>query len=320
MKPLKWSHSLDNSVRSCSRKAFLVGRYANPNTSDGKPRREAFLVNQAADVARWRGNLIHLVIEKCLLPALKKGENPKFEATQRWLYALIDSQAKFSGAGKYRIYSKERAGISYCILRSDLLGSGTTAAEIEEVKETSVIALNNLRDKFSELFERIKIANKFEVEKPIRIKLDDRIRIEAIPDLIIEESQKITIVDWKAGLNFSAHAREQLYVYAYAVFFSGWWESITIENIELLEANLMTGDLFSYPVDEDNLSDVDNRIFTGSQLLEPIYEKPVDELSFTDFASAQSPGTCEWCTIKEICNGKILPQSKAKQCSLFELV
>lgn len=320
MKPVKWSHSLDNSVRACARKAFLVGSYANPRASDGKPRREAFLVKQASDVARWRGNLIHLAIERCLLPALKKGENPNYEGTQRWLDALIESQANFSKAGKYRAYSREKGGISYCILRSDLLGSGTTAAEIEEVKETSLIALNNLRDKFSDLFERIKNATKFEVEKAIRIKLDDRIRIEAIPDLIIEENEKITIVDWKAGLNFNAHAREQLYVYAYAVFFSGWWQNTTIENIELLEANLMTGNLFSYPVDEDNLSDVDNRIFTGSQLLEPIYEKSAEESSFTDFASAQSPGTCEWCAIKEICNGKILPQRKAEQCSLFELV
>lgn len=321
MKQVKWNHSLDNSVRACRRKAFYTGGYANPRSKDGSPRREAFLHKQAIDIPLWRGNLIHSAIEKCLLPALKKSEKPDFERTQKWLLRLIEKQAEFSRTQKYRQYSKEKAGDSYCVLRADLIGEGITTQDLNEVRDTSLLALNNLETHFADLLERARFAKKLESEKAIRFTLDERIRIEAIVDLIITESDgRVVIVDWKAGLNLSANAREQLHVYAYAVFFSGWWNYLTCENIELIEANLMTGKSFDYPISEDDLADVDDRIFTGSQLLEPIFEQSAKESVPEDFAPAESPGTCEWCVVREICNGKSLPKTNIQQSLSFEFV
>lgn len=276
---------------------------------------------QAIDVALWRGNLLHSTIEKCLLPSLKKGEKPNFEMAQKWLLRLIERQTEFSGMGKYREFSKEKAGDSYAVLRADLTGSGVTAGELDELKETSLLALDNLETRFAELLERAQYAKKLESEKEIRFSLDDRIRIEAIVDLIIEESDgRVVIVDWKAGLNLSANAREQLHVYAYAVMNSNWWRNLTCEKIDLIEANLMTGDSFIYPVTDDDLADVDDRIFSGSLLLEPIFERKVEECLPEDFAPAESPGTCEWCVLKEICNGKLLPKTNIQQSLSFEFV
>lgn len=320
MKQVKWNHSLDNSVRACRRKAFYTGSYANPRSKDGSPRREAFLHKQAIDVALWRGNLIHSIIEKNLLPAVKKGEKPNFELARKWLLRLVERQAEFSRTGKYREYSKEKAGSAYCVLRTDLTGGGITPSELDEVKSTSLLALGNLETRFAELLERAQYAKKLESEKEIRFTLDERIRIEAIVDLVIEEAGgRIVVVDWKAGLNLNANAREQLYVYAFAVTNSGWWQNASCENIELIEANLMTGDSFGYQVTEDDLADVDDRIFTGSQLLEPIFEKSAKDCLPEDFASAESPGTCEWCVVREICNGKSLPKTNVQPSLSFEL-
>lgn len=321
MKQVKWNHSLDNSVRSCRRKAFYTGSYANPLSADGTPRREAFLHKQAIDVALWRGNIIHKTIEKCLLPTLKKGEQPNFEMSRNWLLRLIEKQAEFSRNGDYRRYSKEKAGDRYCVLRADLTGTGILKSEIDEVRETSLLALNNIETYFGELLQRAKYAKKLEIEKEIRFSLDDRIRIEAIVDFIIEESNgQLTIIDWKAGLNLSANAREQLHVYAYAVINSGWWRGTSCENIELFEASLMTGELFNYQITDDDLADVDDRIFTGAQLLESVFEHPAKECLPEDFAAAESPGTCEWCVMKEICNGKLLPKQNIQPSLSFEFV
>lgn len=322
MRQVKWNHSLDNSVRACRRKAFYTGSYANPKSADGTPRREAFLHKQAIDISLWRGNLIHSIIEKHLLPTLKKGEKPNFEMARKWLLRLIERQAEFSRTGKYRQYSKEKAGDAYCVLRADLTGGGITAADLSAARDTSLLALDNLETRFAELLERAQYAKKLESEKEIRFTLDERIRIEAIVDFIIEETDgRIVVVDWKAGLNLSANAREQLHVYAYAVFNSGWWKSLaSCESLELIEANLMTGDSFIYPVTEDDLADVDDRIFTGSLLLEPIFERPAKECLPEDFAPAESPGTCEWCVLKEICNGKSLPKTNIQQSLSFEFV
>lgn len=321
MKQVKWSHSLDNSVRACRRKAFYTEKYASPTAADGTPRREAFLHKKAVDVALWRGNLIHKTIEKCLLPALKKGENPNFEMARNWLLRLIERQAEFSRNGDYRRYSKEKAGDIYSVLRADLTGSGINAAELDEARETSLSALNNLETRFTELFERAQYAKKLEIEKEIRFTLDDRIRIEAIVDFIIEEAGgRLVIVDWKAGLNLGANAREQLFVYAFAVLNSGWWRGASCGNIELIEASLMTGESFNYPITEDDLADVDDRIFIGAQLLETVFERPAKECLPEDFAPAESPGMCEWCVMREICNGKLLPKQKIQPSLSFEFV
>lgn len=321
MKQVKWNHSLDNSIRACRRKTFYTGSYANPRSKDGTPRREAFLHKQAIDIPLWRGNLLHKTIEKFLLPSLKNGESPDFEMAQKWMSRLIERQAEFSHTHKFRQFSKQKAGDSYCVLRADLIGDGTTVNELKEVTETSLLALDNLETHFAHLLERVRFAQKLEIEKEIRFTLDDRIRIEAIVDLIITESDgRVVIVDWKAGLNLSANAREQLHIYAYAVLFSKWWQFLTCENIELIEANLMTGKSFVYPVTENDLSDVDDRIFTGSQLLEPIFERSAKECLPEEFAPAESPGTCQWCVVREICNGKSLPQTNVQQSLSFEFV
>ncbi len=321
MTRVRWNHSSDNSVRACRRKGFYTARYASPTAAEGTPRREAFLLKQAIDIPLWRGNLIHKTIEKCILPALKKGEKPNFEMARNWLLRLVEKQAEFSSSGKYHQYSKSKAGDLYCVLRADFNGSGISASEINEVKETSLLALNNLETHFADLLERAQYGKDLESEKEIRFTLDERIRIEAIIDfMFFEIGNRVVIVDWKAGLNLSANAREQLHVYAYAVINCGWWRNLTCENIELIEANLITGDMFSYRVTEDDLDDVDDRIFTGSQLLEPIYERLAKECAPEDFAPAESPGTCEWCGVKEICNGNLLRKKIVQPSLSFELV
>ena len=274
MNRIKWTQSLDNAVRACRRKPFLMERYANPLSKDGTARREAFLHKQAIDVALWRGNLVHKTIEKCLLPALRKGEELNFEFAHNWLLRLVDRQAEFSRTAKYRQFSKEKAGDVYCVLRGDLIGNPITADDLETVRQTSLAALHNLETRFEDLLERVRYAKTLEIEKEIRFSLDDRIRIEAIVDLILVESDgRIVIVDWKAGLNVSANAREQLFVYAYAVINSGYWGTPECQNIELIEASLMTGNKYVYPLTKDDLFDADDRIFSGAQLLEAIFEE-----------------------------------------------
>lgn len=303
---IKWTHSTDNNARACERKAFYTARFANPRARDGSLRREAFLLKQAIDVSLWRGNLVHKTIEKCILPSLTKGEEPDFESARSYILNLVDTNLDFSRQGKYRYLSKTAAGDTYCVLKADLNGTGMTQSELEEVKHTSALALYHLENDFSDLLTRARFAKEVKSEKEIRFSLDDRILVEAIPDLIIfEPPDRVVIVDWKAGFNFNANAREQLFVYAFAFLKCGFWSALRCENVELIEANLMTGESYRYVFTEEDMVDVDDRIFTGSLLLEGIFEKPAKECAPEDFRPADSPGTCQWCVVKEICNGNL---------------
>lgn len=304
MSTIKWTHSSDNNVRACHRRAFYISRFAHWSGADGTPRREAFLLQQAIDVPLWRGNLVHKTIERCVLPMIKKGENPDFDVARAWLLQLIEKQAEFSRLAKFREQSRNESKDVYCVLREDLCGDGVTPEQMAEVTETSLLALSNLETSFSDLLRRAKYAKDLAVEYPIRFKIDDQIRMEAIPDLIFFEVGKgAAIVDWKAGFNPNANAREQLHVYAYAVLRSGFWAALTHKEIELIEANLVTGERFEYRVTEDDIDDVDDRIFTGAQQLEPIVTSSIKDYRPEDFEAAQSPGSCEHCVVRGICDG-----------------
>lgn len=322
MKQIKWSHSLDKNVRICRRKAFLTGLFACHQARDGSPRREAYLLKQAIDVPLWRGNVVHFAIEEHILPALKKGEQPDFIAAQEWALKLIDRQVEFSKDERYRRESKTAAGYEFCVLRADFNGTGITKEEIEQVKTDVILSLYNLETRFGDLLDRAKLARKIEIEKEIRIPLDDQIRIEVRIDFIFTQyDNRVVIVDWKAAESLTGNAREQLHAYAYAAIKSNFWQYLDCEDVELIEVNLMTGESFTYSFTEDDLADVDDRMFAGSQLLKPIFERSVDKCVQEDFAVADSPGACALCVVKEMCNGKLLSKTTGIQSALpFEFV
>ncbi len=88
----------------------------------------------------------------------------------------------------------------------------------------------------------------------------------------------------------------------------------------LIEANLMSGDRAIYPFTEDDFYDVDDRIFIGPQLLKPLFEKPVEKFLPEDFESANSVGACQFCAVKEICNGNLYKASAVSPTLPFEFV
>lgn len=313
MKRTKWNHNLDRIVRMCLRRVFYGDRYAHPNGKASSPQRQVFLLKQALDLTAWRGKLVHTAIQKQVIPSLQKDELPNFSEVQRWVLDLVDRQYKFSKTERYNFESKTSAGEDYCVLYDDYRGDGVSVEDIEEVKKEVKFALENLEDFFIKLLVRARKAVKLEGEMEIRFSIDERIRMEAILDMVFQEDDnRIVIVDWKVGDALTGNAREQLFAYAYALLKSGWWDRLRCEDFELIEANLITGEQVRYTFTEEDLADVDDRIFTGSQLLKPIYEHPVKNNIPEDFAPAESPGSCEGCPVREICNGSLSEKAFAQ--------
>ena len=322
MGKIKWNHSNDKSVRACPRKAFYSGFFACPQSRDGSPRREVYLLKHAIDVPLWRGNTVHLVIQEQILPAIKAGRQPDFNAARAWAFDLVDRQALFSKTGRYRMQTKVSAGLDFCVLRSDFSGQGTMKSEIEEVKAGVSLALHNLEKSFSDLLDRASQARGIEIEKEIHYGLDDQIHLDVKIDcLFFEHNNCVVIIDWKAEEGLNGNARDQLQVYAYAVIRCQYWQNVNCENIELIEANLTTGERSLYAFTNDDFDDVDDRVFVGSQMLKPLFEQSAQIRDPEDFASASSPGTCQWCVVKEICNGSLLSKIPTANPTLpFEFV
>lgn len=316
----KWSHSLDVMVRTCPRRVFYRSRFASATAAKDSPRYKTFLLAQALDPPAWRGHLVHSAINEWVIPALKKRMWPDFEWVEEQATALLHRQAQFSREGKYLTSSKSSAKLDYCVLRADLLGDGLSDVQLEETREGVIAALNVLEDYHIELLGRARHARWVFGEKEIRFNLDEEILVEAIPDLIFYDSKKrAVIVDWKLWENTAGTAREQLCAYAFAAYRCRWWPEIRPENIELIEANLISGEQIHYDVNEDDFDDVDDRIFTGVDQLTPIVERPAGNCSPGDFAPADGPGACQHCSVVEVCNGSFLPKQPSYEPVPLEL-
>jgi PD-(D/E)XK nuclease superfamily len=316
----KWSHSLDVMVRTCPRRVFYTSRYASPTAKKESPRHKSFLLSQALDLPSWRGLLVHSAIQEWVEPSLKKRAWPDFEWVQEQAVALVDKQAEYSRTGKYLKGSRNSDKLNYCVLRVDLLGDGLSSAQLDETKQSVIDALNILEDEHIDLIDRARRSRWVFSEKEIRFHLDEDIFIEAIPDLIFcESNNRGVIVDWKLWQNTGGSAREQLFAYAFSACRSGWWPELQSQNMELIEANLISGEKAFYDITEDDFHDVDDRIFTGMDQLIPIYERAVDDCLPEDFAPAEGPGACQHCSVMEVCDGSYLPKQKAREPISLEL-
>lgn len=321
MNKIKWNHSIDKNVRICQRKAFYTGRFASPLAKNGSLRREAYLLKQAIDIPLWRGNIVHFTIQECILPSLKTGKEPDFSEARNWALNLVDKQVAFSKNERYRNTSKASAKYEFCVLRSDFNGSGVSKNEISEVKDGIITALENLENSFFDLLLRAGNSRKIEIEKELHFPLDEDIQVDAKIDfLFFEQSGRVFVIDWKAGESLSGNAKDQLHAYAFAIIKCGYWQNISCEDFVLIEANLMSGERTVYPYTENDLYDVDDRIFIGSQLLRPIFEKPVEKVAPENFESANSVGACQWCVVKEICNGNLFKISTINPTLPFEFI
>jgi len=301
-------------VRTCPRRVFYRSRFASATAAKDSPRYKTFLLAQALDPPAWRGHLVHSAINEWVIPALKKRMWPDFEWVQEQAVALVSRQAEFSRTQKYLQVSKNSAKLDYCVLRADLLGEGLSSEHLEETKQGVIAALEVLEDRHIDLLGRVRHARWAESEKEIRFYLDEEIFVEAIPDLIFYDSNKQgVIVDWKLWDNTGGTAREQLFAYAFAACRCGWWPALKPENMELIEANLISGEQARYEVTEEDFDDVDDRIFTGVDQLIPVYEKPAKDSAPDDFAPADGPGACQHCSVLEVCNGSFLPRRKANE-------
>ncbi|HYV06533.1 MAG TPA: hypothetical protein VFB82_18200 [Blastocatellia bacterium] len=195
----------------------------------------------------------------------------------------------FSRQEQYRNSSKSGANGDYCILRADLLGGGLTDEQIEVVSAEVERALTVLEQHHTKLLQRAQRARWLHSEKEIRFPLDEKIRIEAIPDLVFcEATNRAVIVDWKVWDGTKGTARDQLHAYAFAVVRSSWWKELRVNNLELVEANLISGEATPYAVTEDDLDSVDDRIFVGVERLRPIFERAVAACAQEEFGVLSS--------------------------------
>jgi hypothetical protein len=271
------------------------------------------LLKKALDVANWRGKVVHKAIHDWVVPALQQRKWPDFHFVRTQAQDLVRRQAMFSRGKKYRDPTRLASDSDHCVLRADLLGGGLSDVEIAQVASEVASAISVLEHSHADLLGRAQRARWLQSEKEIRFNLDNEIRVEATPDIVFcERNMRGVVVDWKVWAGTRGNARAQLHAYAFAVLRSDWWKELRVNNFELVEANLITGEATTYDITEDDLDSVDDRIFIGVARLLPIFKRPMERCEQEDFAPADSPGSCIYCSVKEVCNGSLAASANSQ--------
>jgi hypothetical protein len=170
---LTWSFSSERNFRRCQRQFYFREIMACHNARDPR-RREAFLLKQLKSLELWRGNLIHLGIERFIVPALASGSAIPWDDAITSVLAIAREQFAFSAAARFREpgLSKTKAGDSYCALWPHAHGQAVDTGDVAEVEEKIVTAFRNL-SQMNDFFGHLRNRSRYQPECRLHVPYHD---------------------------------------------------------------------------------------------------------------------------------------------------
>ena len=267
-------------------------------------RREAFLLKQSKGLELWRGLVVHSTIESQIVPRLREGSSIPWEEVISSSIALAHKQFEFSASGQYRQpgMTKAQAGDAYCVLQPHMSGQEITKNELAGVLGEIEKALRNL-SQLEGLWQKISGRGKYWPEITVFLKYAG-FHVQTKLDLLcFRDYGKPIVVEWKTYAQDNPDdAKSQTALYAWALCRCGKWGVKTAEDVEILEAQLLTGKLVEHHIDAEDFDEVEDRILTCTEEMRALVgDGQFGELQLEDFAFAQSAFSCAYCPFRNLC-------------------
>src|SRR4030067_1982862 len=207
---MEWSISKSKMFMKCQRKWYYYTVVASPTSKDPF-RREAQQLKQLQSVHAWRGSVVDRVIQKSIVPEIRRHNLPSEDAVLNYASQLMDKQVDFGKQRKHLCAEVSKSNCEeYCAFfdleyGNDLAETKTTAA-----KEEVALALKNLLK--SSFLKQIAEANLYAIaQRELGFQLDHGITISCTPDMVVFFRDKPPIiVDWKVHVYGTTEAWLQL--------------------------------------------------------------------------------------------------------------
>ena len=91
---MKWSYSMSRIFKRCARQWYFSQHVSNINSKDPF-RNEAFYAKQLKSIYAWRGDVVDIVIEQKIVPALNAKNLPSLEWILSYSMDLLERQLEF---------------------------------------------------------------------------------------------------------------------------------------------------------------------------------------------------------------------------------
>ncbi len=309
---MKWSLSTARMFNRCQRQWFYR-TLGNAKAKNDPLRRKLYLLGKLQSIAGWRGSLVDLAIERAVVPSLRLRRVPPRESVLRTAKRLFDQQlATVRSHPLFKPgFSPSQLGEAFAALHCVEYGEGITDEEADKCWLEIDLSFSNLLS-MKDVLERLTSATYIVTQRSLHLQ-HSGVSVVAVPDAIAFYADKPPlIVDWKAHEFGLADAWLQLAIYGIALVrgaphsdFPPSLRQWSEEQVELLEAQLMTNRVRRHEIGADEILEAEGFIAASAEsMLIASLGKKSSELSELDFSTASSPDTCARCAYRAICWGE----------------
>jgi hypothetical protein len=302
---LSWSFSAEKCFRRCQRQYYFREFAACHNATREPWRRELHILKQLKTVELWQGNLVHRGIERFVVPCLKSGQPIDWRNAIQATQEMAHRQLEFSASHRYRdpTISKKEAGDDFCALWPHERDEGVTLDDLQKVLDTITQAFTNL-SQLEALWDRLRGQTGFLAEVRLNTNYDGA-AIEAYVDVLSFRGTALpTIIDWKVSESFGgsdAHHQTAFYAWMLRRCRPSWIGKA--EDVQLLEVQLLKPAVFEHRCSEDAFDGLEDRIYRELNDLRLLCgEGHFADPEINDFAYAQNPNSCRYCSFQKICS------------------
>lgn len=304
-----WSHSSSKQFRQCQRQWYYKHCLANHKSRDPL-RREAYLLSKLNSLSAWRGKLVDHVISEYVLPQIRREPSASFDAVLRRARELYDLQVAFGQANRLREQgmTQTKAGETYAAWQAIEYNEPVTDIDLANAWADVELALKTFYA-MEDIWARVRSGTYFIAQRSLQFSILGH-SIRAVPDLVVfyKESAPL-IIDWKVHSFGQRDAREQLALYALALVcgkphsdFPVTKERWKPENIELIEAQLLTNVTRQFKFEYGELAELEARVlFSANEMTLAIGNAKSGEHKAEDFALTNDPNRCQRCVYRRLC-------------------
>jgi hypothetical protein len=295
---MMWSFSAHGTFRKCPRQWFYKKVYANSRANDPM-RREAQRLSKLEGVRAWRGKIVDTIISETIIPSLRwNGPCSIDQAKKKADQLFVQQRAqRMASNGEATFFEVE-------------YGLPLTEELFTNARDEIHTALDNFY-KADRVWALLKQAKTLVPQRPLSFK-HGAVSVRVVPDLItFQTSRAPAVLDWKVNTYPMRDYWLQLVTGAMGVTRCNAHRDWPIggamrgaHELELLEVQLLTGDVRVHIISESDVHDAEDFISISAAEIELACggTKPRD-LRPEDFPVTSEPKTCQMCPFKKLCWG-----------------
>jgi hypothetical protein len=305
---MRWSYSASRTFRQCQRQWYFKSVVSNGKAKDPQ-RRRAYLLSKLDSVSAWRGKIVDEVISKTIVPALNRKMPIKLGEAKAKARELYNRRLAF--ALRHPIDDPDlkvsEEGEDFSLFYGLEYGTPPSQEELAQAWSDIDQALNTLYTTDA-IKDPLKTSEYLVAQRPLQFDLMNGVTVISYPDVIaFRKAASPAIVDWKVHTFGENDAWLQLAIYAIAISRSKHSDfpaefSCSPNDVQLLEAQLLTASIREHRLDADQFNDAEDYISSSAYEMACLLDgRKYKDVRASDFSPAADAESCQRCPFRGPC-------------------